>query len=162
MDLEFCFKEISASILFSDSAAIIWDDLKERFQQSNGLRIFQLRHDLLNLRQDQDSISIYFTKLKALWEEINNFRPMCSCGRCNCDGARKIDTYFQIDYIMTVLMGLNDSFAQVRTQVLLLDSLPPINCVFSLVIQEERQRVIGVQSNGLIPTGGMAFAIKTD
>lgn len=63
---------------------------------------------------------------------------------------------------MTFLMGLNDSFAQVRSQILLLDTRLPINRVFSLVIQEERQRAIGVQSTGLVPTGGMAFSIETD
>ena len=35
-------KEISASILFSDSAFEMWSDLRDRFQQSNGPRIFQL------------------------------------------------------------------------------------------------------------------------
>ena len=35
-------KDISASILFSDSAIEIWIDLRDRFQQSNGPRIFQL------------------------------------------------------------------------------------------------------------------------
>ena len=35
-------KEISASIIFSESAAEIWLDLKDRFQQSNGPHIFQL------------------------------------------------------------------------------------------------------------------------
>lgn len=59
--------EMSASVLFSDSVAVIWDDLKERFQQSNGPRIFQLRRDLINSRQEQDSVSTYFNKLKALW-----------------------------------------------------------------------------------------------
>ncbi|XP_075499955.1 uncharacterized protein LOC142538526 [Primulina tabacum] len=51
-------KEISASVLFSESAANIWADLQERFQQSNGPRIFQLRRDLINLRQEQQSASI--------------------------------------------------------------------------------------------------------
>lgn len=36
-------KDICVSIIFSDSAKEIWYDLKERFQQSNGPRIFQLR-----------------------------------------------------------------------------------------------------------------------
>ena len=36
-------KEISASVIFTDSAHDIWLDLKDRFQQSNGPRIFQLR-----------------------------------------------------------------------------------------------------------------------
>ncbi|KAI9200469.1 hypothetical protein LWI28_008431 [Acer negundo] len=45
-----------------------------------------------------------------------------------------------MEYIMSVLMGLDDSFAQVRGQLLLMDPMPPINCVFSLIVQEEQQR----------------------
>ena len=41
-------KEILASIIFSESAYEIWLDLKERFQQSNGPIIFQLRRKLIN------------------------------------------------------------------------------------------------------------------
>ncbi|XP_073036794.1 uncharacterized protein [Primulina eburnea] len=155
-------KEISASVLFSESAVDIWEDLKERFQQSNGPRIFQLRRDLVNLRQEQQSVSVYFTKLKALWEELNNFRPVCNCGRCNCGGVKKIDAHSQMDYVMTFLMGLNDSFAQIRSQVLLIDPLPPINRVFSLVVQEERQRSIGSSYTSHNPAGDMAFALKSD
>ena len=81
-------KEISASILFSESAHDIWIDLKDRFQQSNGPRIFQLRRDLINHTQNQNSVGMYFTKLKALWEELSNFRPNCSCGKCTCGGVR--------------------------------------------------------------------------
>ncbi|XP_075492646.1 uncharacterized protein LOC142530717 [Primulina tabacum] len=155
-------KEISASVLFSESAANIWDDIQERFQQSNGPIIFQLRRDLINLRQEQQSVSVYFTKLKALWEELNNFRPMCSCGRCICEGVKKMDAHYQMDYIMTFLMGLNDYSAQIRSQVLLLDPLPPINRVFSLVVQEERQRTIGSQFPSQPSLGHMAFALKND
>ena len=35
-------KEISASVIYSESAYEIWLDLKDRFQQGNGPRIFQL------------------------------------------------------------------------------------------------------------------------
>ncbi|XP_073059697.1 uncharacterized protein [Primulina eburnea] len=120
-------KEISASVLFSESAANIWDDLQERYQQSNGPRIFQLRRDLINLRQEQQSVSVYFTKLEALWEELNNFRPLCSCGRCICEGVKKMDTHYQMDYIMTFLMGLNDSFAQIRRSSLQQDTVNHIS-----------------------------------
>jgi len=41
-------------------------------------------------------------------------------------------------------MGLNDSFAQIRGQVLLINLLPSINKVLSLIIQEERQREISI------------------
>ena len=45
--------------------------------------------------------------------------------------------------VMQFLMGLNESFATVRGQILLMDPMPPINKVFSLIRQEERQRSIG-------------------
>lgn len=38
---------------------------------------------------------------------------------------------------MQFLTGLNDTFGVVKTQVLLLDPLPPLNKVYSLVVQEE-------------------------
>ena len=81
-------KEISTSIIFSESASEIWLDLNDRFQQSNGPKIFQLRRELVNRNHDQNSISVYFTKLKALWEELGNFRPVCSCGKCTCGELR--------------------------------------------------------------------------
>ena len=51
--------------------------------------------------------------------------------------------YQQQEYVLQFLMGLNESFTQVRAQVLMLDPLPSINKVFSLVVQDERQRHIG-------------------
>lgn len=61
---------------------------------------------------------------------------------------------------MSFLMGLNDSHAQIRGQLLLLDPLPPINKVFSLVIQEERQRNVSslTNSGGADSINGLAFA----
>jgi hypothetical protein len=40
------------------------------------------------------------------------------------------------------LMGLNESFSHIRGQILLMDPLPAINKVFSMVVQEEHQREI--------------------
>ena len=86
-------KEISKRILYSESAFEIWCDLRERFQQSNGPRIFQLRRELINLRQGSDSVSLYFTKLKSLWEEITNFRPQSTCERCFCGGLKDLNLH---------------------------------------------------------------------
>ena len=43
-------KEISGSILYLETTSQIWSDKKERFQQSNGQRIFQLHREQVNLR----------------------------------------------------------------------------------------------------------------
>lgn len=40
---------------------------------------------------------------------------------------------------MSFLMDLNDTYSHIRGQILLMDPLPPLNKVFSLLTQEERQ-----------------------
>ena len=40
-------------------------------------------------------------------------------------------------------MGLNDSYSQIKGQILLMEPLPSINKAYSLLIQEERQRRVG-------------------
>lgn len=47
----------------------------------NGPRVFQIRRDLMNLHQGQDTVSVYFTKLK-LWEELSNYMPSCNQNKC--------------------------------------------------------------------------------
>ncbi|KAL5576821.1 hypothetical protein UlMin_018520 [Ulmus minor] len=153
-------KEISASIMFSSSTREIWLDLKDRFQQKNGPRIFQLKCELMNLHQDQNSVSIYFTKLKTIWEELSNYRPKCSSGKCSCGGVKHLNEHHQMEHIMSFLMGLDDSFSQVRGQLLLMDPMPPINRVFSLIVQEEQQRKTNPSSDSNNSTGTMAFAVK--
>ncbi|XP_030939872.1 uncharacterized protein LOC115964757 [Quercus lobata] len=44
--------------------------------------------------------------------------------------------------IFTFLNGLNDSYSQVRTQILMIEPIPLIDKTFTLVIQEERQRFL--------------------
>ena len=154
-------KDISSSIIFVETTFEIWNDLKDSFQQSNGPRIFQLCRDLLNLNQAQNSVSVYFTQLKSLWEELSHFRPAYTCGKCTCEGVQPLTSHYQMEYIMSFLMDLNDSYAQVRGQLLLIDPLPPINKVFSLVTQEEHQRQVGSQSILAIDsTNSIAFAVS--
>lgn len=127
-------------------------------------RIFQLLRELLNRTKNQQYVSVYFTKLEALWEELSNFRPIGSCGKCSCEGLKNLNSYFHMEYIMSFLMGLNDLFAQIRAQLILLDSLPPINKVFALVSQEECQRIVSstINPTPVDTTHGLAFAAKTD
>ena len=95
---------------------------------------------------------------------MSNFRPVCNCGKCTCGGVKELNAYFQIEYVMSFLMGLNESFAQVKGQLLLLDPIPPINKVFSLVFQEERRRTVSSQltSTGVDSVNSLAFAIRAD
>ena len=128
-------KEIADSIMYIDNGVDVWNDLHDRFHQSNGPRIFQIKQQLNGLSQGSNDVSSYFTKLKTLWEELREFRPVSAC---SCGGLKHLMEFQQQEYVLQFLMGLNESYSQIRAQILMIDPLPPINKVFSLVIQEER------------------------
>ncbi|KAL1308527.1 uncharacterized protein [Arachis hypogaea] len=137
-------KEIATSLVYTDSAAKLWNNFKERFQHGNGPRVFELKRDLMNLRHGAMSVSQYFTRIKVLWEELNSYRPV----QCNCGDARAMQEFLQAGYIHCFLMGLDESFSQIRGKILLLEPLPTINKVLSLVTQEEKHRaIIGASLN---------------
>ncbi|KAH1197614.1 hypothetical protein GmHk_18G051360 [Glycine max] len=131
------------SILFANTAKEISEDLKTRFSRKNGPRIFQLRGQLLSLQQGNDDVS---------------YKPTFQ-GKCG--GLQTLQDYIESEYVMSFLMGLNDSFAQVWGQILLSDPLPPIGNVFSLVIQEEAQREIVVNHIPSLNSNTMAFAVNS-
>jgi hypothetical protein len=131
-------KEIAATVLYSNSAAEIWNNLLHRFQQKNGLHIFELKKQLLELRQG--SVSAHFTHLKALWDELSDHTPQ---HQCTCDGVKPLLEHFHQEYVLHFLMGLNDNFSAIRGEILCMDPLPTIQQVFSLVLQDERHRDVG-------------------
>uniref|UniRef100_A0A2N9EQW3 Retrotransposon Copia-like N-terminal domain-containing protein n=1 Tax=Fagus sylvatica TaxID=28930 RepID=A0A2N9EQW3_FAGSY len=128
-------KEIASSVIYANTAREIWEDLKERFAQGNGPRIFEIQKSISTLSQDQSSMSNYYTRLKSLWDELNNFRSILDC---SCGALKVLLDNKQHEYVMQFLMGLNDSFSHVRAQILMTDPLPTITKAFALVVQEER------------------------
>ncbi|KAK4563175.1 hypothetical protein RGQ29_005614 [Quercus rubra] len=57
---------------------------------------------------------------------------------------------------MKFLMGMNESFGQVRTQVLLMDPWPSLNKVYSLLIQEEMKRNVGNKTHSRVESTALA------
>ncbi|XP_057984436.1 uncharacterized protein LOC131169285 [Hevea brasiliensis] len=133
---------IAQSILWIDSVAEVWKDLKDRFSQGDIFRISDLQEEIYGFTQGELSVTDYFTQLKILWNELENFRPIPSCTcvtRCSCDALVTVKVYRQNDYVIRFLKGLNEQYDHVKSQIMLMDPLPSINKVFSLVIQQERQ-----------------------
>ncbi|XP_062089486.1 uncharacterized protein LOC133796019 [Humulus lupulus] len=136
--------DIKSSIMFLDSAVAMWEELNNRFNQGNGPRIFELRQTLIRLHQGDDSVSSYFTKLKAMWDAITEICPRIPC---TCVAASdNLDSYNQ-EQVLQFLTGLNESYHAVRAQVLLIDHFPSLSKVFSMIVQEERQRNLGPSNN---------------
>jgi hypothetical protein len=133
---------IAQSILWIDNAHLVWKNLENRFSEGDLFKISDIQDDLAKLQQGNLDISTYFTKLTSLWEQIDSFRPIrdCTCAiQCTCGAATDLRKYKDQDRVIKFLKGLNDQFSHVRSQIMLLDPLPPIDKTFSLVLGQERQ-----------------------
>ncbi|XP_060180661.1 uncharacterized protein LOC132610376 [Lycium barbarum] len=104
-------KEIAESVLYSQSAKVLWSDLEDRFGQANGAKLFQLQKELNALTQRNLSISAYFTKMKSLWDELDAMNTFSACGcECTCGAKEKTVKAHQDEKLLQFLMGLNDTF----------------------------------------------------
>lgn len=74
--------EISNSVIYTEKASDVWSDLKDRFSQKNAPRIFEIHRSITNHRQENSSISSYYTILKGYWDELSSYTTVtaCSCG----------------------------------------------------------------------------------
>ncbi len=135
--------DISAIVIYVNTAKKIWDDLREWYSQSNGPWVYHLNELVSSLKQEQLSVHAYLTLIKGFWDDSLNYRPIpsCTCGaNCTFVLTKILLEYQHYNYVLSFLMGLNDSFAQVRGHILLMEPLPLINKAFSLVQQDEKQR----------------------
>ena len=132
-------KDLQSSIVYFKTAREVWLDLQYRFGQGNGLRIFELRKEVSSLTQEDLSINVYYTKFKGLWDEFSTYRT-CTCG------------HHVEDCTMSFLMGLNETYTAIRGQILLMDLIPPLSKVFSLLLQDEKQRKVSARKKVLTDT----------
>ena len=66
--------------------------------------------------------------------------PTCTYGKpCECDLSKSFLRQRETKHVTCFLKGLNDNYNNVRTQILLMELLPSIKKVFSLIMQQERK-----------------------
>ena len=117
------------------------------------MRISELQMEAASLKQGDLTVTEFFTKLRTIWDELENFRPepTCKCPtKCTCDVASMIKQRKIEDHAMQFLRGLNDQYSNIRSHVLLLEPIPPITKIFHYVAQQERH------------IGGNSFFPNTD
>ncbi|KAF9667412.1 hypothetical protein SADUNF_Sadunf15G0020300 [Salix dunnii] len=130
---------VKSSLVLVEDSRVLWLELRDRFTHQNGPRIFQLKRDLASLSQNQDNISTYFGHLKTLWDELAIYDPLpdCLCGKLKILHYR-----YDRDCVIQFLMGLSNAYSNSRDQIMLLDPLPSLNRVFSMIQQQERQHLM--------------------
>ncbi|XP_060215829.1 uncharacterized protein LOC132642819 [Lycium barbarum] len=129
------------TIFYAPNAKYVWDDFKERFNKSNFTRIYQIWTEVVCLRQGRDSVTDYYTKIKNSWDEFDVLIPSPSC---RCVEAKPYVEHLHQQRLLMFLMGLNESFSHVRSDILLKSDVPSVNQAYATVVQEKSQRQLGV------------------
>ncbi|KAM7527350.1 hypothetical protein LguiB_030760 [Lonicera macranthoides] len=139
--------EIADSVIYYPTAHEVWEDLRERYSQKNAPRIFEIQRDIASFRQNQLSVSAYYTKLKGFWDELAALDPTQG-------------THTDQQKLMQFLMGLDETFQAVRGQILLMSPLPTVRQAFASIVQEEKQRLLGARTALTEPTSAAAMAVR--
>ncbi|XP_076915788.1 uncharacterized protein LOC143575246 [Bidens hawaiensis] len=132
-------KEIRVSVKYANSAEDMWADLHERFVKDNAPRAYKLKRLLAMTKQDRSSVSAYYTRLKTLWNEIGTAFsvPKCSCAGCTCGMSKRLTESSNKERMYEFLLGLDNEFSTIRTQILAIKPTPSLGEAFRHVSEDE-------------------------
>ncbi|OMO90088.1 Integrase, catalytic core [Corchorus capsularis] len=148
-------QELHSSVAFYETAYDIWRDLHERFAGSNHTRLFELKDMIYQTKQENMTVSEYYTKMKALWDEVNVVSKVLNC---SCGGLKELQAEKEQERLHQFLFGINmDKFKTVRSQILGMDPVPSMNRAYAMLITEEKQLSIG---SNRVPIEVSAFTVK--
>ncbi|XP_059277633.1 uncharacterized protein LOC132031724 [Lycium ferocissimum] len=92
---------------------------------------------------------IYATDSQALWDDLKERFEKIDDQGCNCDKSKEFVQYVHRQKLYQFLMGLNESYSQARSHILLQNSLPSVNQAYSMILSDENQRAITSSNNSL-------------
>jgi len=148
--------ELHDSVAYVDSAYEMWGELQERFSQGNVPRIHELKREICLAQQKDLTVAVYYTKLKGFWDELSAYStvPLCSYGV-----GKEIWAERETEKVHQFLMGLNDQYGIIRSQILNMEPFPSINKAYAFVTKEEKQLAIASIGRDQ-PTEAATFTVK--
>jgi len=100
-------RDLLRGILFRSNANLIWKELEERFNKINGSRLYALHKEIFTLTQGTRPVSVFYFRLKDLWDEYDSMMPPPSC---NCEKSKEYLAQLQYQRLLQFMMGLNDGY----------------------------------------------------
>lgn len=152
------YKNIAYSVIYSRTTKDLWTDLEQRFCQSNGAKLCHLQKKSIDLAQGSTDIAGYFTRIQRLWDELDSLNSHINCTYvCTCDEKQRTTKSLDDQRLIQFLIWLNDVYSQARGNIFILDPPPGINHAYSLLLQDENQREVYVNSH--ISTNSSSFMV---
>jgi hypothetical protein len=90
------------------------------------------------LKQNESIVTSYFGQLKNLWDQLGHLGTRDTCPtREKCGRLKAIRAIEEQDRIVQFLMGLNDQFNVIRSQILTTTLLPSL---IHTILRDEKQK----------------------
>ena len=83
------------------------------------LAIYHIQRFLASLSQGTMTILGYYTKIKGLWDELDDYRTIPICDQYKAHLEQREE-----DHMMQFLIGLNDTFCTICNKILMITPLP--------------------------------------
>ncbi|KAK9065501.1 hypothetical protein SSX86_014902 [Deinandra increscens subsp. villosa] len=131
--------ELYVGQIFSKVASEIWAELKETYNKIDGSIIYKLHKQINSLSQNGSPISDYYHKLNCMWKQYDT---MIDLPKCTCVASDDLTKFNQRIKLMQFLMGLDDIYQPLRSQLLSKDPLPTVKNAFAIISNEESHRAI--------------------
>ncbi|GJU25541.1 cysteine-rich receptor-like protein kinase 8 [Tanacetum coccineum] len=134
-------EQIGNNLTFINLAYALWSELHEHYSQLDGHRIYQLANEIVDLKQSNCTIEVYYHKLKGSCDEMDAIEApyACTC-KCICDKWKENGEREQRKRLIQLLMGLDECYTNIKGQIILMQPLPTAAKAYSMLRQEEKQR----------------------
>lgn len=131
------------SVEYVSDSFKLWRELEDRYDQTNGAKLYQIQREINELSQRTLDITTYYTRMKRLWEELSALRVKFQC-RCNCSCRAKGNVYKaeQGRRLIQFLMRLNEVYTVVRGNILMMNPLPSWSLHLLMQMQEDNHGTI--------------------
>lgn len=94
-----------------------------------------------NCTQGNNDVTKYFDMLCKYWEEVDAMKQIRSCSSEEvCLRCVETDKEIEEDRVVKFLIGLNDEYNVVRSNIFTKKQVPSMDVVFDMVTQEEIQK----------------------
>ncbi|KAJ0534888.1 putative RNA-directed DNA polymerase [Helianthus annuus] len=139
------FEELFLGQVFSSLASEVWEDLKETYDKIDGSVVYDLFKKINSISQNGSTVADYYNRLTTMWKQ---FDAMLQLPTCSCKAAKDYNDFTMLIKLMQFLMGLDDVYQPVRTNLLTRETFPSVKVAYSVVSREESRRLTSSGSKG--------------
>ncbi|KAJ0771859.1 putative retrotransposon gag domain, retrotransposon Copia-like protein [Helianthus annuus] len=143
--LNYVSEELFLGQVFSSLASEVWEDLKETYDKIDGSVVYDLFKKINSISQNGSTVADYYNRLTTMWKQ---FDAMLQLPTCSCKAAKDYNDFTMLIKLMQFLMGLDDVYQPVRTNLLTRETFPSVKVAYSVVSREESHRLTSNGSKG--------------